>query len=61
MKFDAPNALLSMSRTSSSGSETAFSMRRKRARRWSAVRCEGFASTAMLGASGVAASRPSKS
>jgi hypothetical protein len=42
-----PKALLSKSRTSSSGRLTAFSMRRKRAGRWAAVVRRGSASAMM--------------
>ena len=53
MKPVAPNAALSMSRTSSSGCETAFSMRMKRAGRCAAVVGAGSATVAMFGVRGV--------
>ena len=47
MKLTVPKAVLRKSSTSSSGIDTAFSMRRKRAGRWSAVVAPGFLSVVM--------------
>ena len=59
MKRAAPNAELSMSRTSSSGCETGFSMRMKRAGRFAAAAWPDCATAAMFGAGAV--STPSMS